>query len=72
VAVPAAPGFFGIFEKVSVMGLAIYGVSPALATSWAIGFHILSFFPITIIGAYYFFRLGINFKEIQAQQSTAA
>jgi len=70
VAVPAAPGFFGLFEKVSVMGLAMYGVSKELATSWAIGFHILSFIPITVIGAFYFLRLGFNFKEIQAQQAS--
>lgn len=72
VAVPAAPGFFGLFEKVAVMGLAIYGVSQAMATSWAIGFHILSFIPITLIGGYYFLRLGLNLKEIQSQQEVTA
>jgi uncharacterized protein (TIRG00374 family) len=72
VAVPAAPGFFGIFEKIAVLGLAIYMVPAALATSWAIGFHILSFLPITLIGAFYFTRLGLNLREIQSQQPTAA
>ena len=70
VAVPAAPGFFGIFEKVAVLGLAIYAVPKSLATSWAIGFHILSFLPITVIGAFYFTRLGLNLREIQSQQGT--
>jgi uncharacterized protein (TIRG00374 family) len=72
VAVPAAPGFFGVLEKVAIVGLAIYGVSKALATSWAIGFHILSFLPITIIGGYYFIRLGLNLKDIQSQQGVPA
>lgn len=71
VAIPAAPGYFGVFEKVAVLGLAIYSVSPSLATSWALGFHILSFLPITIFGAIYAARLNLNLKDLQAQQSAA-
>ncbi len=71
VALPSAPGFFGVFEKLANVGLAIYGVGPDRATSWAIGFHILSFIPITVIGVYYFARLGLHFKEIEtAREST--
>ena len=64
-AVPSAPGFFGVFEYMAIQGLAIYGVSKNQATSWAIGFHILSFIPITVIGGYYFMRLGLGFSELQ-------
>lgn len=72
VAVPAAPGYFGVFESVGKLGLAIYGVPASLATSWALGFHILSFLPITIIGVFYSTRLGFNLKDLQAQQNTSA
>jgi uncharacterized protein (TIRG00374 family) len=71
VAVPAAPGYFGVFEKVAVLGLAIYSVSASLATSWALGFHILSFLPITIFGAIYAARLNLNLRELQSQQNAA-
>lgn len=72
VALPSAPGFFGVFEKLANVGLAIYGIGADRATSWAIGFHILSFIPITVIGVYYFARLGLHFKEIEsARESTA-
>jgi glycosyltransferase 2 family protein len=64
VAAPAAPGFFGIFEFFGTEGLAIYGVPRDLAVSWAIGFHLLSFIPITIIGAFYFTRLGLSFRDV--------
>jgi len=67
VALPSAPGFFGVFEKFATVGLAIYGISATAATSWAIGFHILSFIPITLIGIYYFSRLGLSFGELRAQ-----
>ena len=71
VAVPAAPGYFGVFEKVAVLGLAVYAVTPSLATSWALGFHILSFLPITIFGAIYAARLNLNLKELQSQRNAA-
>jgi glycosyltransferase 2 family protein len=64
-AVPSAPGFFGVFEYMAIQGLAIYGIPKTQATSWAIGFHILSFIPITLIGAYYFTRLGLGLAELQ-------
>jgi uncharacterized protein (TIRG00374 family) len=66
VALPSAPGFFGVFEAIAVLTLAVYGVSAALATSWAIGFHILTFIPITLMGAYYFVRLGMHFRDLKA------
>ncbi len=72
VALPSAPGFFGVFEKLANVGLAIYGVGPDRATSWAIGFHILSFIPITVIGVYYFARLGLHFREIESAREATA
>jgi glycosyltransferase 2 family protein len=70
VALPAAPGFFGIFELVAKEGLGVFGVPEPLALSWAISFHIASFIPITLIGAYYFARLGMHFSDIE--QATPA
>ena len=64
VAVPSAPGFFGVFEALGREGLGLYGIDPTLAVSWAIGFHLLSFIPITVIGAYYFVRLGLHFRDL--------
>ncbi len=65
VAVPSAPGFFGVFEYLGQQGLGLYGVDPARATSWAIGFHVLTFIPITLIGIYYVARLGLHFRELR-------
>jgi len=64
-AVPALPGFFGVFEYMSVQGLAIYGINRELAATWAIGYHLFSFIPITLIGAYYFTRLGVKLRDLQ-------
>jgi uncharacterized protein (TIRG00374 family) len=64
VAIPSSPGFFGVFEAFARTGLSVYGVDGTLAASWAIGFHLLSFVPITIFGAVYFARLGLHFGDL--------
>jgi glycosyltransferase 2 family protein len=40
-----------------------------LAVTWAVGFHLLSFIPITALGAFYFSRLGLSLKELRATTS---
>ena len=72
VAVPALPGFFGVFEKFAQLGLGIYGIDRTLATSWAISYHILTFLPITIIGIYYFVTLGLKLSDMNATPEEAA
>jgi uncharacterized protein (TIRG00374 family) len=72
VAVPSSPGFFGVFEALGREGLGLYGVEPTLAVSWAIGYHLLSFIPITVIGAYYFVRLGLHFRDLRTATERAA
>lgn len=64
VAVPSSPGFFGVFESFATVGLAVYGVPKELAVSWAIGYHLLSFIPITTLGAMYFARLGLSIGAV--------
>ena len=71
-AVPSAPGFFGVFEYMSIEGLSVYGVGRQQAATWAIGYHLFSFIPITIIGAYYFTRLGVKLRDLQTSSDSAA
>lgn len=71
VAVPAAPGFWGLFEKAGVLALGLYGIGATQATSWAIGYHLVSFIPITVIGAIYFARLGLHLREIRTATERA-
>jgi uncharacterized membrane protein YbhN (UPF0104 family) len=72
VALPSSPGFFGVFEAFAKAGLGVYGVAPTLAVSWAIGYHLLSFVPITLLGALYFVRLGMHFRELREAPAAAA
>lgn len=72
VSLPSSPGFFGLFEASAVIGLGVYGVPREAAISWAIGYHILSYIPITVFGAIYFARLGLGFSEMKAQAEASA
>jgi uncharacterized protein (TIRG00374 family) len=64
VALPATPGFVGVFEASAVVGLALYGVSRELAVSFALVYHLLTFIPITVMGLIYFGRLGLRFRDL--------
>ena len=65
VAAPSSPGFFGVFEAASKAALSVYGVDQTLAVSFAIGYHLLSFIPITAMGFWYFARLGMHFRDLK-------
>lgn len=65
VALPSSPGFVGVFELAAATGLAVYGVNETLAVSWAIGYHALSFVPITVFGLVYLVRLGVKLGDLE-------
>ena len=65
VAAPSSPGFFGVFEYIAKISLALYGVSESDAVAWGFGYHILTFIPITLIGLYYFGRLDLSFGDLR-------
>lgn len=65
VAIPSTPGYFGPWEATAIFGLKLYGVSDSLAGAWAIGFHVLSLIPITVIGLYYLLRSGMKLGELK-------
>lgn len=65
VAVPSAPGFFGTWHLAARVALSdIYGVPVSQALSYAVGFHLGGFFPVTLMGLYYAWRLGLSMGEV--------
>jgi glycosyltransferase 2 family protein len=68
VGVPAAPGFFGTFHAGALMGLGVYGIQPAPTLAFAFGFHLGGFIPVTIIGLYYAWRLGLSVEEVEGSE----
>jgi glycosyltransferase 2 family protein len=50
VAIPAAPGFWGVFEYCTRLTLQFYGIGATLALAYAFAFHLAGFIPITLLG----------------------
>jgi conserved hypothetical protein len=72
VALPSAPGFFGMFEIMAIAGLGLYGVDKSDAATWALVFHVTSLIPITLIGGYYFARMGLTMNAIGSAATSGA
>jgi len=70
VAAPSSPGFFGVFEAMARVSLAMYGIPEDQAVAWGFGYHILTFIPITLIGLYYFSRLDLRFGDLRTATET--
>lgn len=64
VAIPSTPGFFGPFEAATRATLELYDIAPARIISFAAGYHIMTFIPVTLLGIWYMRRLGISRSEI--------
>lgn len=65
VSVPGLPGFFGPFEGAALVAVTQYGFDKAQATAWAVGYHVLTFIPITVIGLWYAARAGLSLGELK-------
>ncbi len=65
VAIPSSPGFFGPFEAAARVALGAYGVDSVRIVSFATGYHILTFIPVTVLGIWYLYRLGIRWSEVE-------
>jgi len=65
VALPAAPGFFGTFHASAEFALSsVYGVDTAQSLAFAFGYHFGGWVPITVIGLYYAWKLGLSLGEL--------
>ena len=64
VAVPSSPGFVGVFEAAIRVSLALYGVNEARAVSYAIGYHITTFIPITLLGMWSLARARLHLRDL--------
>ena len=65
VALPSAPGFFGTFHaSVNFALTTVYGVSEAQSLAFAFAYHFGGWIPITAIGLWYTWKLGLSLSDI--------
>jgi glycosyltransferase 2 family protein len=70
VAAPSAPGYVGTFHAGAVLGLGLWSVPADQAVSFAIAFHIGGFVPVTLLGAYYVWRLNLRWGQLESSPET--
>ncbi|MBM3137525.1 MAG: flippase-like domain-containing protein [Chloroflexi bacterium] len=60
---PSAPGYIGVFDAPGIALLSAYGIPPETAAGYTILLHITLWLPITLVGAYFFAREGLNWSR---------
>ncbi len=66
--VPSSPGYVGAFEAGVVLALAgAIGIQHDLALSYAIVVHAALYFPITLIGLYFWGRESLSWSDMRKQ-----
>ena len=72
--IPSAPGYLGTFDAPGIALLSAYGVPPEMATGYTLVLHAALWFPITILGAYYYLRQPFRWgsKEVKNIQETVS
>ena len=69
VALPQAPGFFGVFHVAIEKTLVLWGQDPGPAQAFAVVFWGVSFLPITTVGAFFWWREGLNAAHMRRQMT---
>ncbi|HTX78211.1 MAG TPA: lysylphosphatidylglycerol synthase transmembrane domain-containing protein [Longilinea sp.] len=72
---PSAPGYVGTFDAPGIALLEAYGVVPEVATGYTLVLHAALWLPITLLGAYYFTKEGLQWKsavqEVKGKEADA-
>ena len=62
-ALPQAPGYFGVFELVAVKALGLFGVPAGVAIAYGASYHITTFIPVTLLGLWSLARTGLHLRD---------
>lgn len=69
VALPAAPGFLGTFQAAALFAVSdVYGAAAAPSLAFAFGYYLGGWLPITAIGLWYVWRLGLSLGDLGAAE----
>lgn len=66
IAVPSTPGYVGVFEAAIKAVLLLFGVGAAQAVAYAVTYHVTTFLPIVLLGAWSLARTSLGLRELQA------
>ncbi|MFN2169595.1 MAG: YbhN family protein, partial [Anaerolineae bacterium] len=70
--IPSAPGYVGTFDTPGIAVLSAYGVDKGLAFGYTVVLHAALWFPITILGAWYFRREQLAWGDVETARAERA
>ena len=71
IAAPQAPGYAGGFEVPIILTLGLYSINKDAALAYALTYHITTFVPITLLGAWSAVHSGITLKTARIVKGEA-
>jgi len=69
VMLPSGPGFIGTFEMGARYGLTRFGITEDVAISYALFYHAVQFFPITLLGFYHLWRENFSLRRAVSEEA---
>lgn len=69
---PSAPGYIGTFDTPGIEVLAAYGVQRSMAVGYTLVLHAALWFPITILGAWFFRRERLSWADVETARQQRA
>jgi glycosyltransferase 2 family protein len=69
---PAAPGYIGTFDTPGIKTLEAFGVNPSVAASYTFTLHAALWLPVTLLGAFFFWRAHLNLTDVDAARQQGA
>jgi uncharacterized protein (TIRG00374 family) len=65
ISLPSSPGFIGVMEGATVVGLALLGVSGPEALAFALLYHFIQIAPLLVFGTYYAVREHVTARDVR-------
>ncbi|MGH2523861.1 MAG: lysylphosphatidylglycerol synthase transmembrane domain-containing protein [Anaerolineales bacterium] len=65
--IPSAPGYVGTFDAPGIAVLTAYGVERSVAAGYTLTLHAALWLPITLLGAYYMAREGLDWNKVREE-----
>ncbi len=70
--VPSSTGYIGVFHYLAVLALEAFGVEKEVALGFAMVAHVISFLPVTAVGAFSLWRCGLSLMGWREPAAPAA
>ena len=58
--IPSSPGYFGLFQGMTILSLMLFGVNKEIALSISILVHFCQYIPVTLWGVFYIVKSSIS------------